>query len=559
MPNPNGGGRMGRIAKSLLSGTALLAVVAPPARAADLPVKQAVPIEYVRVCTAYGAGFFYIPGTDTCLRVSGRARFEAGYIPVQNRNNSGGDLSQYRGLMRMNFDARTQTGYGSLRAFLRVEAASRTGVFMASGTQQRIGNAFPAVGQDQLGRVQNFIVTDKAFVQFAGLTAGRASSFFDFYAHDYELIGSTAGSDVPSTNLLAFTKTFGEGWSATLSMEDPNFRKNPFYAASFSAPATGPGQSGVNNVFNTAPSPVILGTNADGTANTVVFVDTVQRSRMPDFVGALRYDAPWGSAQLSAAVKDVNIGGFIANSAVSTLTPVAGAAGPVGPGTAAALLAARNLRSGAQTEYGWAVQGGLKLNMPWIAPGDGLYLQGAYGEGALIYTGFSIFTGTYASQLTPVQGAPFAHVLADAVVNPLTGRIDLSKSFTATASFLHYWTPEWRSAFFGSYGEVSFPRGTREAFSLVNNLVGTSAPPTGAGFAVSPILRDNYQIIAGTSLIWSPVKDLDIGIEGTYIGTGPLSGRITDSTRPVTVNGLPAFTEKRYDTTQIRMRVQRDF
>ena len=554
---------MGHIASRLLAGTAMFGAAAAQtsgARAADLPVTKAVPIEYVRVCSASGAGFFYIPGTDTCLRVSGRARFEAGYIPVQNRNASSGDLSQYRGLMRLNVDARTQTGYGTLRAFLRLEAASRTGVFMTSGTQQRIANAFPATGQDQFGRVQNFFVTEKAFVQFAGLTAGRASSFFDFYAHDYELIGSTAGSNVASTNLLAYTQKFGENWSATLSMEDPNFRKNPLYAASVGLTGTVPGQSGVNNVFVTAPTPVILGTNADGTANTVAFVDAVERSRMPDFVGVLRYDAPWGSMQLSAAVKDVNIGGFIANSAVSSLTPVpGGAAGPVGAGTAAALLAARGLRSGSQTEYGWAVQGGLKVNLPWIAPGDGLYLQGAYGEGALVYTGFSIFTGTYAAQLTPVQGAPFAHALADAVVNPLTGRIDLSKSFTASASYLHYWAPEWRSAFFGSYGEVSFPRGTREAFSLASGLVGAAAPPTGAAFAVSPILRDNYQIIAGTSLIWSPIKDLDIGIEGTYIGTGPLSGRVTDSTRPVTVNGLPAYTEKRYDTTQIRMRVQRDF
>ncbi|MBB5761486.1 hypothetical protein HNR01_001098 [Methylorubrum rhodesianum] len=530
------------------------------ARAADLPVKKAVPVEYVRVCSASGAGFFYIPGTDTCLRVSGRARFEAGYIPVQNRANSSGDLSQYRGLMRMNFDARTQTGYGTLRAFLRLEAASRTGVFMASGTQQRVGNAFPALGQDAFGRVQNFIVTEKAFVQFAGLTAGRASSFFDFYAHDYELISSTAGSDVPSTNLLAYTHKIGEGWSATLSMEDPNFRKNPFYAAAVGATGTLPGQSGLNTVLVTAPSPVILGTNASGTASSVVFVDTVQRSRMPDFVGALRHDAAWGSAQLSAAVKDVNLGGFIANSGLSALTPVPGSAsGPVGAGTAAALLAARGLTSGSQTAYGWAVQGGLKLNLPWIAAGDGLYLQGAYGEGALIYTGFSYFTGTYASQLNPVQGAPFVHALADAVVNPLSGRIELSTSFTATASLLHYWTPEWRSAFFGSYGEIGFRRGTREAFSLVNGLVGAAAPPTGAAFAFSPILRDNYQIIAGTSLIWSPVKDLDIGIEGTYIGTGPLGGRVTDASRPVTVNGLPAYTEKRYDTTQIRMRVQRDF
>ncbi|HET6377215.1 MAG TPA: porin, partial [Methylocella sp.] len=41
------------------------------AGAADLPARQAAPIEYVRICDAYGAGFFYIPGTDTCLRVGG--------------------------------------------------------------------------------------------------------------------------------------------------------------------------------------------------------------------------------------------------------------------------------------------------------------------------------------------------------------------------------------------------------------------------------------------------------------------------------------------------------
>ena len=41
-----------------------------------LPVRQAAPIEYVRICDAYGAGFFYIPGTETCLRVGGLALAE---------------------------------------------------------------------------------------------------------------------------------------------------------------------------------------------------------------------------------------------------------------------------------------------------------------------------------------------------------------------------------------------------------------------------------------------------------------------------------------------------
>ncbi len=75
-----------------------------------------------------GAGFFYIPGTDTCLRISGRARFEAGFQSNENRSvgTQVGDVSQFRGLLRINMDARTQTDYGTLRAFVRLEAASRT-------------------------------------------------------------------------------------------------------------------------------------------------------------------------------------------------------------------------------------------------------------------------------------------------------------------------------------------------------------------------------------------------------------------------------------------------
>ena len=65
-----------KLVKSLLLGSAAGLAAVAGAQAADLPVRKAAPVEYVRVCSAYGVGFFYIPGTDTCLRVSGRARFE---------------------------------------------------------------------------------------------------------------------------------------------------------------------------------------------------------------------------------------------------------------------------------------------------------------------------------------------------------------------------------------------------------------------------------------------------------------------------------------------------
>ncbi len=59
--------------KSLLLGAAAGFVALSGAQAADLPGKAA-PAEYVRICDTYGAGFFFIPGSDTCLRVGGFVR-----------------------------------------------------------------------------------------------------------------------------------------------------------------------------------------------------------------------------------------------------------------------------------------------------------------------------------------------------------------------------------------------------------------------------------------------------------------------------------------------------
>ncbi|ACA15474.1 porin [Methylobacterium sp. 4-46] len=476
-----------RAVKGVLLGSAAGLAVAGGAQAADLPTKKAAPVEYVRICSAYGAGFFYIPGTDTCLRVGGRARFEATYVQPLIR----GDNMGYRALGRLNIDARTQTGYGTLRAFVRFELASRTGGFLKSGTQERAANAFSATGVDTAGRVQQYVNADKAFIQFAGLTAGRAASFYDFYAHDYEIIAGTLGSDMSSTNVLAYTATFGEGFSATISMEDPNFRKNPIFGAPTASVGVNP-------------------------------VDVVQRSRMPDFVGALRYDAAWGSAQLSAAVHEINTGNFTSN-----------------------LLTIPHVPS----EYGWAVQGGVKINLPFIAAGDGLYLQGSYGEGATIYTGISNYNGTYSLTGNPIGGL-FNTSYADAILDPVTGRLSLSKSFTVVGSFLHYWTPEWRSAIFGSYGEIEFNK-TARARTAAAGIGGLTV----ADAATSALLRDASQIVAGASLIWSPVKDLDIGVEGLYTQVGVKNGRVLDPNRP----GSTTATVKDGDTFQVRMRVQRDF
>ena len=64
-----------KLVKSLLLGSAAGLIAVGGAQAADLPVK-AKAVEYVKICSLYGAGFYYIPGTDTCIKLGGYLRAE---------------------------------------------------------------------------------------------------------------------------------------------------------------------------------------------------------------------------------------------------------------------------------------------------------------------------------------------------------------------------------------------------------------------------------------------------------------------------------------------------
>jgi hypothetical protein len=71
--------------KSLLLGSAAALAVVSGAQAADAVVAaEPEPMEYVRVCDAYGTGYFYIPGTETCLKIGGQFRYEKRVSWVKN-------------------------------------------------------------------------------------------------------------------------------------------------------------------------------------------------------------------------------------------------------------------------------------------------------------------------------------------------------------------------------------------------------------------------------------------------------------------------------------------
>ncbi|POF28067.1 porin, partial [Roseibium marinum] len=191
--------------KSLMLGAAA-AAAATTAQAADLPVAPE-PVDYVRVCDAYGARFYYIPGTETCLRVGGRVRTQ---VVINNVLDDGAwsarDTDGYSWLARgyLYLDARTATEFGTLRAYVSMFGNSTNG--------------------DNSG-----FAMDNAYIQWGGLTAGRLGSNFDIFTG--QAFMGVVGRDWSDTTLnqVAYTAAFGNGFSATIALEDRSSRESGTY------------------------------------------------------------------------------------------------------------------------------------------------------------------------------------------------------------------------------------------------------------------------------------------------------------------------------------------
>jgi len=183
--------------KSILLGSAAALVAVSGARAADAVVMvEPEPVEYVRVCDVYGAGYFYIPGTETCLKIGGYVRMR-----LQGNDNGFNDsldnddddynfVSRVRA--RLNFDVREETELGTLRAYARVQATNTSGG----------GSGY---------------VMDQAYIQLGGLTIGYLDSL---WAERDGLLTDTDWSVGDfNQNRISYTYT-ANGFSAALSVED---------------------------------------------------------------------------------------------------------------------------------------------------------------------------------------------------------------------------------------------------------------------------------------------------------------------------------------------------
>ena len=200
-----------KMVKSLLLGSAAGLVAVAGAQAADLPVK-AKPVEYVKICSLYGVGFYYIPGTDMCLKIGGWVRAEYGWgvngsstqtfgaNPYLNNRSTNNSWWRVRGYITA--DARNQTEYGTVRGYIAVGISTDD---LGAGEQQSFN-------------------ANRAFIQWAGFTFGRAASFYDFYAGAaVSYFGFYPQSDTGDggKDVLAYTAQFGNGFSASIAAELP--------------------------------------------------------------------------------------------------------------------------------------------------------------------------------------------------------------------------------------------------------------------------------------------------------------------------------------------------
>ena len=521
-----------KMVRSLLLGSAAGLVAVAGAQAADLPVK-AKPVEYVKICSLYGVGFYYIPGTDMCIKIGGWVRAEAAwgtngssvatFNSDLNNRSTNNDWWRVRGYITA--DARNQTEYGTVRSYIAIGVSTNT-----LGSNDNAANQFDA---------------NRAFIQWAGFTFGRAQSFFDFYsAPATSYFGWFPSSDTgdPGKEVMAYTAQFGNGFSASLSAESPRktqiINQNAFGAAG-------------------AAGGVISGGSFSANAQNASF-GAYGGFNVPDIVANLRVDQAWGSAQIMGALHEVNAT-YYTYTGPALFGGLANTEGGGNPGN----------------KWGFAVGAGFKLNTPWLlnwlgtGAGDYFQTQVNYTQGALRYIFFNMGNGNIFLQDN--QGSLAYGIISDGIyggslAGANTTDIELTTAWNINAAYEHFWNPRWRTSIHGGYAAVTY--GDRANAMLCSAQGGSAAfkgvNGTGLGSlaVATPGCDNNWNWWwIGTRTQWNVTKDFYLGVDVAYTKISPTSTFNSLSTTNMiagATNQLPRVMGDQ-DNWSARFRVHRDF
>ncbi|UFW71420.1 porin [Bradyrhizobium sp. WU425] len=465
-----------KVMKSLILGSAAMFAGAG-AQAADLPVK-AKAVEYVKICSLYGAGFYYIPGSDTCIKMGGYLRASVALgaqglwaAPTGGLGGAHDRLSNYytaQSRFDLNVDTRTATEYGLVRTYAELAFTWTAGGYNGAGSTaingatSYSGNATGASGSGAIAG--GSMAVYYAFMQFAGFTFGRAQSQFsspwtNYPANSYD--GLPGGGGWEAVNQVAYTADFGQGITASFSAEDQVVRNT-------------------TNIWN------VSGATAAGLATGSYGAGDIGGSRAPDLVAMLRVDQAWGLFQASVAAHDNHAGYYGVDE--TTGHP--------------------------DDKWGWAGQLALSIKNVPTGPGDTINVQGVYTNGASGYNfqpygpyTFALYRG--AGGAGAYQSVGLAGV-SDSVFVAGAGQ-QLTTTYGFNGGYTHNWNANWNTSIFGGWAAVRY-NNTAKGY-VCGAFVTTLALSSGVG-GCNPDF--NYSVV-GTATRWTPVKNLTFSAELAYV------------------------------------------
>jgi hypothetical protein len=489
----------------------------------------------VRICSLYGAGFYYIPGTDTCIKLGGYVRvdttFNGGIYDAPawsgtlGRGERFADFINSRSRLALTVDTRTATEYGVVRTFGQAdfqfnnfgssEATAISPVPSLSGLSGSFLNN-PGGG---------YVAVEMVFIQFAGFTFGKSASAYATPWNGYPgnntsfLLG---GPDyVTGVNNIQYTAQFGNGVSGTIGLDDPTvFNRTPLYNLANGVAASG------------------FGTNAYGG-----FI-------VPDLVGNIRVDQAWGLFQVSGALHSVN-------ASYNVL-------GAGGVGVAGATALTDSVLSGhPDSKVGGAITAALQIKNIPTGAGDDIKMDATWSKGD---TKAVIATSAASPSFAMVGGVPGQFgsngsygfgATSDGTYLPVAfggdGQIHLTQAWGFRGAFNHNWDPYWSTSLWGSYSQVRYD-GTAAANFCTGFLV-THAPVVGSGYSCNPDFNASQ---LGVVTRWTPVKNLTFSAELQWFHLDQkFSGAAVFS--PGGAQPIRAYTFSDQDTVALNVRVQRNF
>jgi hypothetical protein len=533
-----------KLVKSLILGSAAGLVAMSGAQAADLPVK-AKAVEYVRICSLYGAGFYYIPGTDTCLKLGGYLRADVTFNGgTQGTEAYSGDLGQgnrYRSYftdrsrLALTVDTRTATEYGVVRTFGQVDIQ-----FSTLGS----GNSTPSLFATNLGNNTildtaggGSVFAETAFIQFAGFTFGRSQSVFStpWAGFPGNIQSNLVGSSDSSTgvNNIQYTWQFGNGVSASLGAEAPIVQDRTV-------------------LWNQSTAAALAGTYSNAYGG----------QHVPDFAGNVKVDQAWGMFQLSGSVHNVTAS---YNTLQGTTAGLAGTGAAVAltPGNTVAPTNLSQISGHPSDKFGGSVMAALQIKNIPTGPGDDIKFSATWTKGdihnVIATTGTTPNYIMYGGSGLPGAAGSLAFgAAADGAYLPVAnggdGSIHLTTGYGIQGAYNHNWNPNWVTSLYGGMAWVRY-----DATTQANFCASYAGTVTGQGTTYT--CNPNYNVSQlGVRTGWTPVKDLTFTAEASWfhLGTGFSGfGGITSSSLAPLPSGTYQF--KNQNTVALQLRAQRNF